>query len=80
MTRVQIQKRQIKYDQSHDILHVYFHPEILSEDDERFPGIVIRKSLNDEQVTGLTIIDFSQYDQETLNKLLPDYKFPDILH
>jgi hypothetical protein len=78
MTRVRIQNNQIKYDNSHDILHVLFYPEHLSIDDEEFPGIVIRRSINDDRITGITIMDFSKREIEFLQRMLPRYDFSEL--
>lgn len=78
MIRVRIQNNQTKYDNSHDILHVLFHPDHLSIDDEEFPGIVIRRSINDDRVTGIVIMDFSKRNIELLHNLLPRYDFSQI--
>jgi hypothetical protein len=80
MTRVKITEQQVNYDSSHDILHVFFYPEHLSIDDEEFPGIVIRRSVEDERITGLTIMDFSRCNNEVLDNLLPEYDFSTIQH
>lgn len=73
--RVQITDEQIKYDDNHDVLHVYFHPVGFSTDDEEYPGIVIRRAVNDNHVTGLVIMDFSKRDKNSLEQLLPTYDF-----
>lgn len=80
MTRVKISDNQIKYDQSHDVLHVFFYPEYLTTDDEEFPGILIRRSIKDEQrIAGLTIMDFLKRKESSgLDQLLPDYDFTNL--
>lgn len=80
MTRVKIKESQIKYDKSHDVLHVFFLPEFLTIDDEEYPGILIRRSIKNEGVVaGLTILDFSKIKQQNvLDVVLPQYDFDEI--
>lgn len=75
MTRVVVNKTNTRYDARHDILHVYLSPSELSVDDEDFPGIVIRRSIRDNRVTGLVIMDYSKQSSKVLRKCLPDYSF-----
>lgn len=78
MSRVPITSNQIKYDADHDILHVFFSPMVLSEDDEEFPGIVIRRSVSDDRITGLVIMDFTRRRKDFLESVLPRYDFSQI--
>lgn len=75
---IQINKSQVNYDKRHDVLHVFIHPEKLSEDEEIYPDIIVRKSVNDEQITGFTLLDYSNIDQNVLANLYPQYSFPSI--
>lgn len=80
MTRAQIKHHKIKYDQRHDVLHVYLHPSILSVDEEEYPGVVIRRSVKDEQITGFMIMDYQKKDPVLLENLLPNFDFSDVIH
>jgi len=76
MIRVPLQNNQAKYDARHDVLHVYLYPSRLSFDDELFPGIVVRRDIDDEDViTGLTILDYSKRNPQTLESMLPLFDF-----
>jgi hypothetical protein len=80
MTRVKIKQNQIKYDMSHDVLHVFFSPDFLTVDEETYPGILIRKSLDDEStITGLTILDYNRKAKGILDSILPEYDFSEII-
>lgn len=74
MTPVRIKNEQIKYDAEHDVLHIFFPPFVPSVDDEEYPGIIIRRSLIDERITGLVILDFSRRNSKELANILPQYK------
>ena len=76
MTQVIISKTDTKYDARHDILHVYLSPLELSIDDEDFPGIVVRRSIIDDHITGFVIMDYSKRNPELLRVVLPNYTFP----
>lgn len=65
---------QVKYDADHDVLHIFFPPFVPSFDDEEYPGIIIRRSVTDERITGLTILDFSKRNPQELESLLPEYR------
>jgi hypothetical protein len=81
MTRVKIKPNQIKYDKSHDVLHVYFLPDFLTVDEEEYPGVLIRRSLKDEEtVAGLTILDFNEKKISELDYLLPEYDFSEVYY
>lgn len=76
MIPVQINDGQMNYDQEHDILHVFFHPEELSVDEEDYPGIVIRRSIKDDHITGIMIMGYSGRSKELLQAIFPWYSFP----
>lgn len=70
-TAIPINKTLEKYDQTHDVLHVYFPPTAPSYDDEVYPGIVIRKSMHDERITGITILGLQKFSMDLLRVILP---------
>lgn len=74
MIPVKIKDNQVKYDADHDVLHVFFPPYAPSFDDEEYPGVIIRRSLIDERITGLKVLDFIQRDPGELKIILPQYK------
>ncbi|OAK70105.1 hypothetical protein [Lederbergia galactosidilytica] len=80
MTRVKIQENQIKYDKRHDVLHVFFYPDFMTIDDEEYPGVLVRRSIKDEEtITGLTILDFTKMQsKDILPSILPQYDFDEI--
>lgn len=80
MTRVLLSSQQFKYDDRHDVLHVYLNPSALSVDEEEFPGVVIRRSVQDDQITGFVIMDFQKRDKKLLETLIPRFDFKDISH
>lgn len=79
MTRVRIKGQQAKYDSRHDVLHVVFKPVDSSFEDEDFPGIIIRRSINDERITGIVIMDYSKRSRDSLRSFLPHYDFDKII-
>ena len=78
MTRVRIKGQQTKYDSRHDVLHVVFRPIVSSIEDEDFPGIIIRRSVTDERITGIVIMDYSKRSRDSLRTFLPNYDFDKI--
>ena len=65
---------QKKYDEDHDVLHVFFPPFAPSFDDEEYPGVIIKRSAIDERITGITILDFKK-NKEIAKKILPQFDF-----
>lgn len=78
MTRVRINGQQAKYDSRHDVLHVVFQPIVSSFEDEDFPGIIVRRSIIDERITGIVILDYSKRSKDSLRTFLPHYDFDKI--
>lgn len=81
MTRIMIKPNQIKYDSSHDVLHVFFLPDFLTIDEEEYPGILIRRSIKDEEsIAGITILDYKKRkNSDVLDSFLPQYDFAEIV-
>lgn len=71
MTRMMIQNPQIRYDRGNDVMHVYFPPSAPSYDDEDYPGIVVRRSMTDERITGVTLLSYSRISRDVLTVVLP---------
>jgi hypothetical protein len=65
---------QHKYDDEHDVLHIFFPPYAPSYDDEEYPGIIIKRSVTDERITGFVIIDYKK-NKVIAQKLYPQFKY-----
>jgi len=60
----------IDYDPEADVLYICLVPGVPSYIDEEEEGILIRKSIKDGQLTGITIIDFKErYMDSSLNSV-----------
>ena len=79
MTRVLIKSQQAKYDSRHDVLHVVFQPIESSFEDEDFPGVIIRRSIINDRITGIVILDYSKRSKNSLRSFLPHYDFNKII-
>ena len=66
-------------DDRHDVLHVFARPISPSFDDEDYPGIVVRRAVQDGHVTGVTVLDFSRRPKWELAQPLP-FVDPDLLN
>lgn len=80
MMPIMIKPGSVKYDVDHDVLHVFFPPSVPSFDDEELPGIIIKRSANDERITGLVILDYSKRDGYFLKNVLPRFDFSKLLN
>ena len=79
MIRLDATNAKTNYDERHDVFHVFVCPMSPSYDDEDYPGIVVRRSMRDDRVTGITVLDFSKRPKQELARNLP-FVDPDILH
>jgi uncharacterized protein YuzE len=50
----------ISYDKKNDVLYISIIPGVHSYAEEEVPGILIRKSIKDNCLTGITILDFKK--------------------
>ena len=78
MIRLDATNTRTNYDDRHDGLHVFACPMSPSFDDEDYPGIVVRRAMQDERVIGVTVLDFSKRSKQELAQWLP-FVDPDIL-
>lgn len=69
---IKVSYDKIKYDERHDILHVFLGSPINAFADEEFPGIYVSRNDDTNDIVGLTIIDYTKKKQ-----LLKNY-FPNI--
>ena len=72
MKPIKVSYAKIKYDERHDILHVFLGSPINAFADEEFPGIYVSRNDDTNDIVGLTIIDYTKKKQ-----LLKNY-FPNI--
>ena len=72
MKPIKVSYDKIKYDERHDILHVFLGSPINAFADEEFPGIYVSRNDDTNDIVGLTIIDYTKKKQ-----LLKNY-FPNI--
>jgi hypothetical protein len=75
MTQTIIDKNNAKYDERHDVLHVFLAPTKSYWGDEDYPGIFFERAVDDDSTIGLVILDFKKRDEESLRSKLPDYDF-----
>ncbi|GAB6180970.1 hypothetical protein JCM14036_22890 [Desulfotomaculum defluvii] len=64
-------KLTLNYDKSHDILYVSIglpKPSYCADDIE---GVLIRRAIQTDRLSGVTIMDFSQRSKEQLKKIIP---------
>ncbi|PKM90323.1 MAG: hypothetical protein CVU87_02755 [Firmicutes bacterium HGW-Firmicutes-12] len=75
MTQKNINNKQVKYDADHDVLHIFLSSFAPAFDDEDYPGIVIKRAVDDERITGIVIMDYKKRDIKELSYILPRYNF-----
>lgn len=78
MSVMLISKYNTKYDERHDVLHVFFPPYALAFDDEDYPGVIIKRAAKDGRIIGLVILDYKKRSKKDLNVILPEFDFSQI--
>ncbi len=63
-----------KYDERHDILHVFLDSQRYSSADEEFPGIYVNRNDDTDMIVGFTIMDY-KHNKKNAKKLYPHYDF-----
>lgn len=63
----------VDYDPINDVLYICLKPGIDSYGDEEREGVIIRKSIQSDEITGITILDFKEryIDSELSSLNLP---------
>jgi len=76
MMRMSVSWDKAKYDERHDVLHVFLGKcnSFDAYAEEEYPGIFIKKCEDTEEIVGLTILDYQKRKGE-LSELLPEYDF-----
>jgi DNA repair photolyase len=75
MTHIKINRENAKYDDRHDVLHVFLAPSRPYCDDEDFLGVFIKRAEDDASTIGLVILDFEKRSRDQLSQFLPEYDF-----
>jgi hypothetical protein len=67
-----IYRPEVKYDQRHDVLHVFLGSPINAFVDEEYPGIYINRNEDTDTIVGMTVMDF-KIRKAFFLKLFPQY-------
>lgn len=60
----------VDYDSEADVLYLCIKPKLPSYAEEDEEGIMVRKSIETDEITGITILDFKEkYINRTLDKI-----------
>jgi hypothetical protein len=60
-----------KYDDEHDVLHLFFGESKVSSVDELAPGIFVRFADDDDSITGAIIMDYRARNKKQLQNIIP---------
>lgn len=66
-----LENKSFKYDEAHDVLHVFLPPEVPWVGDELLPGVIVKRAEKDDRIVGAIVFDFSRRDKKILLELLP---------
>ncbi len=64
-------KLTLNYDENHDVLYVSLGTPKPSYCDNDIDGVLIRRSIKSNRLSGLTIMDFSKKNKEQLKRIIP---------
>ena len=67
-----------KYDERHDVLHVFMGDQHNAFADEEVPGIYVNRDEDSNEIVGFTILDYSK-KRATAKEKFPNIDFP-MLH
>lgn len=68
---VRKRKINISYDKDHDVLYVSLGAPKPSYCDTDIEGILIRRAMDNNRLSGITIMDFSRKTREQLKRTIP---------
>lgn len=71
MFATQPKKLNIGYDQDHDVLYVSIGDPVPSYCDEDIEGVLFRKSISTNTLSGITIMGFAKKTKQQLIRILP---------
>lgn len=63
-----------KYDERHDVLHVYLSSQYNAFADEEYPDIYVLKNDDTNEIVGFKILDFTKNARKAA-KMYPQYNF-----
>ncbi|MGQ9533041.1 MAG: DUF2283 domain-containing protein [Desulfotomaculales bacterium] len=61
----------VRYDEEHDVMHLFFPPTELAYDEEVEPGIFLAISELSGRVVEAAVLDFSRREPAELQRVLP---------
>ncbi|HBC94325.1 MAG TPA: hypothetical protein DCZ10_15860 [Pelotomaculum sp.] len=64
-------KLTLNYDKEHDVMYVSLGAPKPSYCDDDIEGVLIRRSLESNRLSGVTIMDFSRKTKEQLKRIIP---------
>lgn len=64
-----------KYDERHDVLHMFLGSSYNSFGDEELPGIYVNRDEDSNKIVGFTILDYSER-RASAKKNYPQFDFP----
>lgn len=74
MIQLEVSSKNSKYDERHDVLHVFLGNSSNGFMDEEYPGVYVNRDDSTDDVVGLTLMDFKKRRTSIVN-WLPQYKF-----
>ena len=74
MIHVEVSPTNSKYDERHDVLHVFFGSLANAFAEEEFPGVYVDRNDDTDEVAGMTLMGYKKRHRE-IAQWLPQYKF-----
>jgi len=74
MTHMKVSSINSKYDERHDVLHVFFGSLANAFSEEEFPGVYIYRNDDTDEVVGMTLMGYKERHRK-IAQWLPQYEF-----
>ena len=69
------EKQVNKYDERHDVLHIFLGSQQNAFADEEAPGVYVNRDEDSDEIVGLTILDYSK-KRPAVKEKYPKVNFP----
>ncbi|MBR1421195.1 MAG: hypothetical protein IJ575_09125 [Selenomonadaceae bacterium] len=62
-----------KYDDMHDVMHVFIDSDINAFDDEDFPGVYVTRNDDTGKIVGFIVLDYKRKNEAVVKKHFHEY-------
>ncbi|MBR1421294.1 MAG: DUF2283 domain-containing protein [Selenomonadaceae bacterium] len=63
----------VKYDDRHDVMHVFITSRDNFFSEEEFPGVYVNRNEDTGEIRGFTVLDYERMNKPIVQKHFPEY-------